>query len=239
MVATLFFCLAAFFGVPLSARADLMEAFSVSGNVDADPSVVNEPTVVTSTIPQPVVQFVTGAWSQTDRLKDVSIDIWVVGTGIFEAFLTNQIGPGTTTANEIANSVFDVTSAVGPQGDLVTVFDGLKLKEGTYYLTIAQSSPDTGDVAGWPATVDPLVTGSPLFDPLPAIAGGSLFGGIDDTYLPGSLFQESSRDFQSTFQLMQLSGRLDGPLPSVPEPGSVLLLSTVFLGVIISLQRKF
>jgi hypothetical protein len=218
----------------LAARADII-TFSVAGSINADPAIVNEPSVVTPTIPETVVQFVTGAWSQTVGLKDVSIDTWIVGTGTFNAYLTNEIGQGTTIANQIASSMFAVNGAPGPQGNLSTIFTGLMLRPGTYYLTIAQSSPDTGDLAGWPATANPVVTGSPLFDALPAMFGGSLIGGIDGTYLPGSVFEGSTANFQSTYQLMVLSGE---HVPEhVPEPRSVLLLGSFILILVVFRRR--
>lgn len=65
-------------------------------------------------------------------------------TAIGTAYLTTRIGPGTTTANQLASVPFSVTGIDTPV--LTTLFSGLTLGAGTYYLVL--SSPPN-ESAGW------------------------------------------------------------------------------------------
>lgn len=81
------------------------------------------------------------AWSQTDLYSNVSVKAELDGNGTAingTAYLMTQVGPGTTTANQIASADFAVTALpFGP--DLTTLFTGLTLGPGTYYLIITAS----------------------------------------------------------------------------------------------------
>ena len=191
--------------------------FSVTGPVDTNPSIEDETASV--------IQFVAGAWSQSVALQNVSIDARINGTGNFVAYLTNQIGPGTTVSNQIATSMFSISSS--PQSNISTIFTNLTLPAGTYYFTIAEQDANTGTFGGWVAAVNPTVTGGSAFVDLPGEAGGSLIGGIDAAYIPGSAFDLSTANGFKTFQLMDLSGTL-----STPEPSSGLTLGLALLSVV-------
>src|SRR5689334_4845745 len=106
------------------AKADLV--FSVTGSLDANPEIVDEPS------DGPLIQFVAAAWSQTVALADASIDAGINGTGTLVAYLTDRIGPGTTIADQIATSTFAVNNA--PLSNNATIFTGLMLPVDTYYL---------------------------------------------------------------------------------------------------------
>lgn len=92
-------------------------------------------------------------WSATLGYTNVTISAQIqsnnpVGsTG--QAFLTTSIGPGTTVAQEVAETSFVFPSFTGTWSDSqnLTLFTGLTLAAGVhYYLTIA---PDPGITAGW------------------------------------------------------------------------------------------
>jgi len=97
--------------------------------------------------------YVTGAaaWSQTGTYTNVSIVIAADpgGDGIHNhtasgtAYLTTQVGAGTTVANEVARASYSVTGVAFSPG-LVTLFTGLTLGPGTYYLVV---DPQNG--GGW------------------------------------------------------------------------------------------
>ena len=86
-----------------------------------------------------------GSWTQTVPTTDTSIGIIVTAadskvTGTGHAWLMTQVGPGTTSAYEIASADFtapvitnwaDLTTA-----PYTTVFTGLNLSPGTYYLVL-------------------------------------------------------------------------------------------------------
>jgi hypothetical protein len=157
------------FLILLSSPSLAATIFSVTGIVDANPAILTDS--------PGTIQFVTGSWSQTIGISDATIRAQINGTGTMIAFLTNQIGAGTTqVANEIANSTFSVSGA--PQSNMATIFTGLTLGPGTYFLTIYQSPANQGISAGWVADRNPVVTGTPFFTPLAGQFGGSGVGGM-------------------------------------------------------------
>src|SRR5204863_8662304 len=62
------------------------------------------------------------------------------------AFLTTRVGPGATIADEVARYNYTVTSPLFPH-ELKTLFSGLTLGAGTYYLIISGSGS-----GGWIGT---------------------------------------------------------------------------------------
>ena len=119
-------------------------------------------------------------WSQTGTYTNVSIsaDVNIVGspgdpangkptdTGL--SFLTTQVGAGTTVANQIASGTFAGPSNWGanPTPNWITLFTGLTLGSGTYYLTL----DTTGYGGGW--RVD-TTANSPALGPGVTPAGSS------------------------------------------------------------------
>jgi hypothetical protein len=83
------------------------------------------------------------AWTQTQGYTDVNIsaalddlNTFPVAFPNFTVYLTTSVGPGTTTAREIAHATV-VAPLVSPwTSNLTTLFTGLTLPAGTYYLTI-------------------------------------------------------------------------------------------------------
>lgn len=140
----------------------------------------------------------------------VSVSAMLVGgtgpTG--EAWLTSAVGPGTTSASQIAFTTFSLPS---PQAS-VDLFSGLTLAPGTYYLTLFNSAA-TG---GWVATASPIVTLGP--------------GVIQDTsdyvsqpsapYPPANTFNFVSGPVYEIFSI-------DGA--QVPESSSFVLVMGAFL----------
>ena len=103
------------------------------------------------------------AWTQTGSYSNVSVVVVVNnllsdGSAI-TAYLTNQIGPGTTTANEIGHGTFVLPANGNPgaaKSSNAAIFQGLNLGPGDYYLTLYAANPPA--IAGtWcfasPATV--------------------------------------------------------------------------------------
>src|SRR5579872_3534422 len=72
-------------------------------------------------------QMLVSSWTQTGSYTNVSISA-VLGSGeAISVYLTNQIGPGTTVANEIATT--SITPGSSPQTE--TLFSGLSLGAGS------------------------------------------------------------------------------------------------------------
>ena len=70
----------------------------------------------------------------------ISAEIGGITTQSVTAYLTTQIGPGTTVANEIASTTIGLP---GPGPVLTPIFTGLNLAAGSYYLTLFHPT-DTG-----------------------------------------------------------------------------------------------
>jgi hypothetical protein len=106
------------------------------------------------------------SWSQSKPYTDVSIavlvDSAIVGqTPTADAYLTTRIGQGTTTSDEIAHTRFTVPTELpicSPSscGAMVTLFSGLSLGSGNYFLTLSPNAMSTGNV-GWFPALDPTV----------------------------------------------------------------------------------
>ena len=84
-----------------------------------------------------------------------------VTTGTATAFLTNAIGPGTTVANQIATAPVSVTGATacGTSSALTTIFTGLSLPAGTYYLVFSNMNANFGWTQNIVAPTETLGTG--------------------------------------------------------------------------------
>jgi len=96
------------------------------------------------------------AWTQTGTFSGATVyaEIDPGGNGTTPstetgtAYLTTQIGPGTTVADEIASTSFSVTGlAFDPTDD--PLFTGLTLGPGTYYLVLTATGSQPG---GWEIT---------------------------------------------------------------------------------------
>lgn len=120
------------------------------------------------------------SWTQTTPHNDVSITADLTGFGSTDqtgrAFLSTSIGTGATPAGEVAYTAFTFPSAA----DDVTLFSGLNLPAGQYYLSLVGDSPDFG--SGW------IWSDSPDLETGPGAALGGSYGFVSPglTYLPSS-----------------------------------------------------
>jgi hypothetical protein len=167
-------------------------------------------------------QFMAESWTQTVTLTNIQIlaDLAAAGglpTGI--VYLTNAIGNGTTSgANQVAiNASAPFTAGATPA--FQTLFTGLTLGPGTYYLVITGPGPNPSDNNFWEAASPPtLVTAT-------GVTYNALFQGSGTTsetqsgYAPSSSF--ASLGNAITLQFMVSSG--------VPEPASYLLMASGLL----------
>lgn len=80
------------------------------------------------------------SWTQTGAFSGVTIKANLFsagGTASGTAFLTTQIGPGTTTGQQIATTAITLSNTTPAP---FTLFSGLTLGPGTYYVTIQNLS---------------------------------------------------------------------------------------------------
>jgi len=126
------------------------------------------------------------SWTQTGGFSNVSIaaDLFVSsGTVPTNAYLTTQVGAGTTVAQQVAATSLSISNTVPA---LTTLFTGLTLNPGTYYLVINPTGPNAGNLE-WQALNNPAVvvtangvTLNPqgaFFGVVPAYPPSAAFGG--------------------------------------------------------------
>lgn len=148
--------------------------------------------------PDPFTEILAVEWTSSLSFLGVTITAQIgsnnpVGaTG--QAFLTTQIGSGTTVSDQVAATSFVFPATVGGSFSApLTLFTGLNLSAGTsYFLTI---TPDAGFTAAWnqaaPFSIssdDPHVTTPGFFN----FSYDGLYpsqGPPPDTYLPASVFK--------------------------------------------------
>lgn len=158
------------------------------------------------------------SWTSSIPYTNVSISANLssgssTASGSDTFFLTTMIGPGTTTANEIARNTLTVPA--GPQS-VIPIFSGLTLSPGNYFL-----------VLGGPFT--PAIFWSTSDSPTITTGAGVTFGGTGVAspncgvcpYVPATTF-----DTSSTFHyLFDVSGT------AVPEPSSAAFFFVGLLAI--------
>ena len=175
-------------------------------------------TIVGETTSDPGLQAgltIAVGWTQSSTWTNVAI------TGLFAtnasqasvtAYLTNQIGVGTTAANQIGGSS---TLAVPSGGNhwTLTLFSGLTLGSGTYYLTVQPSDVNGGGGTGYIGTGTPTDT----LGPGVTFLGVFMMGAAG--YAPAGT--PSTSIFPATFSV---TGSVTGG-QGAPEPGTFGLLA--------------
>jgi hypothetical protein len=117
------------------------------------------------------------------------VDSAIAGqTPTANAYLTTRIGRGTTTADEIAHTQFTVPAELpvcspASCGAMVTLFSGLSLGPGNYFVTMSPIATSIGEV-GWFPALNPTV----LVD-AGVSEGTSFIASSVASYPPASAFQ--------------------------------------------------
>lgn len=165
-----------------------------------------------------------GGWNQSITLTDVSIAARLDGGGgvvTGTAWLTTRIGPGTTIADEIAHYDFAVSSPRF-EPELATLFTGLTLGPGSYYLVLTGSGG-----GGWEMAANFIPTMAP---------GIGVASRARDSYYPvaayppaSSFIPERASDFTDKY--------FQYAVTVVPEP-SVATLCLLGCGVLIASHRR-
>ena len=169
-------------------------------------------------------QVLGSAWSTSASYADVTISVNLSGSRSSPpgtAFLMTRIGPGTTTTSEIARTAF---RAEGPDAS-ITMFRGLSMPAGTYYLVLSSSS--TASDLGWWSAFNPLVETAPGTQRLGDVVArlNRAIGPADLMYPPASVF-----DGPSPIQSFPLKLNVTGS--EVPEPTIGTLVPIGILGIL-------
>jgi hypothetical protein len=204
----IFVALATVLICPISLAANTV-IISVTGSPGLS-TLIDYSSVVASSV-------VSTSWSESKSFSGVTISILVnsaiVGqTPSADAFLTTSIGPGTTVIDEVASTQFTVPLQLPvcsqySCGADVTLFSGLNLGPGTYFLTLAPDDTSSGEV-GWFPAMDPTVLENPG-----VIEGTAFFDTSVASYPPAGSFV--ANDFAMDFTV---TGTAVAP---VPEPATV------------------
>ena len=161
------------------------------------------------------------SWSETTSFSGVDITAILgdyLGSGTITAYLTTQIGAGATSAEQVAKA--NITPATSDETD--TLFTGLSLGPGTYYLVL--SSPN--EATWWGSTTSSTIRAAGVTAGMPLFAAtGS--GSPDNTYAPGSTFVSDT----GVAEFFTVSSN------PTPEPSTFYLLATG-LGAAVWLRRR-
>ena len=184
--------------------------------VSADTTIVSQ----TGTNSSQIGTLTYASWTQTSPFSGVSIAAVLRsagGTGTGTAYLTTQIGPGTTTAQEVATAPISITNTTPT---LTTIFSGLALNAGTYYLVI-NPTPPPGQLTS--ALQWEFGSGVTVTTAIGVTANnGASVQGTAASYPPASPFGQN----QGTTLLYTVTGTPGATTPVLPLPPSVILSLT-------------
>ena len=203
-------------------------------------------TIISVTAP-PALSFGGGAfstsWSESQTYHNVTItalvNSFLVGqTPTAVAYLTTRIGPGTTTMDEIAHATFTVplnlpVCSPASCGANLTLFSGLSLGPGTYFVTMATDPASTGTVGWFPAANPTVITDT-------GVTKGSAFftTSAPASYAPASNFGVFQFTTNGVVQSAMNFTVVAVPVVAVPEPAAWLLIGFGALFLFLRPQKR-
>jgi hypothetical protein len=166
------------------------------------------------------------SWTQTGAYTGVTISANLIGGAgkTATAYLMNQIGPGTTALNEVT-APFLISDSIAASTS-ITLFSGLTLSAGTYYLLI--DGTNAPNPLGWPGTISPTYTEDG------GVSGVQELGvsGTEASFSPASTFSTTS-----TAVFFTVTGT-PGATSTAPEPGTLAMLGVGCAGLIVVARRR-
>jgi hypothetical protein len=196
--------------------------------------------VINATSPSPFsfgnqAVFVT-AWAQGAVYTNVTITMPLednssggpIGGVEGTVYLMNQIGPGTTTANQVAPpiAISGLTNAFTPR----TLFTGLTLPAGNYYVVLVPTNTN-------PTSMSPAASSSPV-----VTLGTSVTALGSNTAHSSAVYPPSTSVTLGTAEgslLFTVTGDPAAPTPTTPVPPSLILTLTAMAGFGLYHGRKF
>jgi hypothetical protein len=130
-------------------------------------------------------------------------------------YLTNQSGPGTTVANQVA---VDQVSGLGSSFTPVTVFSGLSLGPGSYYIVMVPTD-NSGGGGGWTSSPEGYSSPAPV-----TVGPGVTDLGIGESLTLASYPPAGTLCCGGFFTPNNLFVTITGDPVSTPEPSAFLLL---------------
>ncbi|MBM3814977.1 MAG: PEP-CTERM sorting domain-containing protein [Acidimicrobiia bacterium] len=199
----------------------MMPGATIIWVADGDPDDPTNSSVASS-------QAVAAGWTHAGSFSNVAITAPVAQFGsavtTLRAYLTTSIGAGTTQgAHEIATTSFSTATQANPF-PYITIFSGLSLGPGTYYLIMSWESG--GSAASWNADTPTSVSS----DVGATVAVGRLLAFSPfETYLPASNFTFIS----GAEPLYQVTGD-----SAIPEPSAMALVGLGLVGLAAIRRRR-
>ena len=163
-------------------------------------------------------QVLVASWSSLNTYTDVVIAADIGGLAgssqLVSAYLTTSIGPGTSVANQIGYS-----TVVAPlQPALTTLFQGVTLSPGTYFLTMVAADPY---IATWLYARDPSLTTAPGAALGLEGTANELVGVVNLAYFPASTFSPMT---SPNLELTVTGTAVPEPPPGLFAVGPALVL---------------
>ncbi|MCW5966683.1 MAG: PEP-CTERM sorting domain-containing protein [Bryobacterales bacterium] len=163
------------------------------------------------------------SWNQTVESRNVSISAYLRdnlgGDLLGNAYITTSIGIGTTTDSVVASSTFSAPF-LNPVSTPVTIFTGLDLSPGTYYLVLQGPAGPFANNFSWYASQVTDVFAATGFS-----LGSNFFSlntSADTTFAPASEFTAITIDLNYLIRIESVE---------IPEPGTAILLCVGLFGL--------
>jgi len=171
------------------------------------------------------------SWTSSGGFTGVTISVNIGSTDANNAsgtaWLMTQIGPGTTTSQQVATTNFVAPTVVNffTSPPLTTLFTGLSLPPGTYYLVLTSPSGSVAWQLGGSATPGIGVTFQ---------GTQSAFGGVNSSFPPASSFSANAR----TFGLQVTGAPAISSVTPAPSSLSLLLTGLAVTGLLLMRRRR-
>jgi hypothetical protein len=161
------------------------------------------------------------SWTQTGTYSGVTVSAVLIGGAgkSATAYLMNQIGPGTTAANEVV-APFAISDPLASSSSIM-LFSGLTLGPGTYYLLI--DGTNAANPVGWPGTIGPTYTEDTGVSGVQEL----VVSGTEASFSPASTFSTTS----SGAFFFSVTGTPGVASSVAPEPGTIALLGAGIAGL--------